>query len=29
MKLRMHFSWPVRYGQPVYVMYMGQKITRK
>lgn len=29
MKLRMHFSWPIRYGQPVYVMYMGQKITRK
>lgn len=29
MTLRMHFSWPVRYGQPVYVMYVGQKITRR
>ncbi|MCY4646389.1 MAG: hypothetical protein OXE73_05895 [Gammaproteobacteria bacterium] len=29
MTLRMHFSWPVRYGQPVYVMYIGQKITRR
>lgn len=29
MTLRMHFSWPVRYRQPVYVMYIGQKITRK
>lgn len=29
MALRMHFSWPVRHGRPVYVMYIGQKITRK
>ena len=29
MTLRMHFSWPVRYGEPVYVMYIGQKITRR
>jgi hypothetical protein len=29
MTLRMHFSWPVRHGQPVYVMYIGQKITRR
>lgn len=29
MKLRMHFSWPIRHGQPVYVMYIGQKITRR
>ena len=29
MSLRMHFSWPVRYGRPVYVMYIGQKITRR
>lgn len=29
MTLRMHFSWPIRYGQPVYVMYMGQKIIRR
>ena len=29
MTLRMHFSWPIRYRQPVYVMYIGQKITRR
>ena len=29
MTLRMHFFWPVRYGEPVYVMYIGQKITRR
>ena len=29
MTLRMHFSWPVQYGKPVYVMYIGQKITRR
>ena len=29
MTLRMHFSWPVRRDQPVYVMYIGQKITRR
>lgn len=28
MTLRIHFSWPVRVGKPVYVMYIGQKITR-
>ncbi len=28
MFLRIHFSWPVRVGEPVYVMYIGQKITR-
>ena len=29
MFLRIHFSWPVRAGKPVYVMYIGQKITRR
>ena len=29
MTLRMHFSWPVQYRKPVYVMYIGQKITRR
>ena len=29
MTLRMHFSWPVEYNRPVYVMYIGQKITRR
>lgn len=29
MTLRIHFSWPVRAGKPVYVMYIGQKITRR
>ena len=29
MTLRMHFSWPVRAEEPVYVMYIGQKITRR
>ena len=26
---RIHFSWPVRYGEPVYVVYVGSKITRR
>ena len=26
---RIHFSWPVRFGEPVYVMYVGLKITRR
>lgn len=29
MTLRIHFSWPVRAGRPPYVMYIGQKITRR
>ena len=29
MTMRIHFSWPVRAGRPVYVMYIGQKITRR
>ncbi len=27
--LRLHFSWPMRAGQPVYVVYVGPKITKR
>ena len=27
--LRMHFSWPIQYGKPVYIVYAGPKITKK
>ena len=27
--LRLHFSWPIRAGEPVYVVYAGPKITMK
>lgn len=27
--LRLHFSWPIRFGEPVYVVYVGRKITRQ
>ena len=27
--LRLHFSWPVRAGEPIYVVYAGPKITRR
>ncbi len=26
---RIHFSWPVRSGEPVYVVYVGPKITKR
>lgn len=29
MTLRLHFSWPVNAGQPVYVVYAGPKITKR
>ena len=29
MTLRIHFSWPIRTDEPLYVMYIGQKITRQ
>ena len=29
LKLRLHFSWPIRFGKPVYVVYAGPKITRR
>ena len=27
--LRLHFSWPIRSGESVYVVYIGPKITRR
>ena len=29
MTLRLHFSWPIRAGEPVYVVYAGPKLTRR
>lgn len=28
MRLRLHFSWPVRAGEPLYVVYAGPKLTK-
>ncbi len=28
MTLRLHFSWPIRAGEPVYIVYAGPKLTR-
>ena len=28
MDLRLHFSWPVRAGEPLYVVYAGPKLTK-
>ena len=27
--LRLHFSWPIKPGKPVYVVYIGPKLTKK
>ncbi|MCY3818840.1 MAG: hypothetical protein OXH52_05670 [Gammaproteobacteria bacterium] len=27
--LRLHFSWPVEAGRPIYVVYAGPKITSR
>ena len=27
--LRLHFSWPIRYREPVYVVYLGPKLTKR
>lgn len=27
--IRFHFSWPIRTGEPVYVVYVGPKITKR
>ena len=27
--LRLHFSWPIRYRGPVYVVYVGPKLTKR
>ena len=29
MTLRLHFSWPIRADEPVYVVYAGPKLTRR
>ena len=29
MTIRLHFSWPIRAGKPVYIVYVGPKITRR
>ena len=28
-RFRVHFSWPIRAGEPVYVVYVGPKLTKK
>ncbi len=28
-QLRIHFSWPIRAAEPLYVVYVGPKITRR
>jgi len=27
--LRLHFSWPIRFREPVYVVYVGPKLTKQ
>ena len=27
--LRLHFSWPIQFGKPVYVVYVGPKLTKR
>lgn len=27
--LRLHFSWPIRAGEPVYIVYAGPKLTKQ
>lgn len=27
--LRLHFSWPIRFREPVYVVYVGPKLTKR
>ncbi len=29
MHFRLHFSWPIRAGEPVYVVYIGPKLTKR
>jgi len=29
LQLRIHFSWPIRSGEPTYVVYIGPKITKR
>ncbi len=28
-QLRVHFSWPIRASEPLYIMYVGPKITKR
>jgi hypothetical protein len=28
-QIRIHFSWPVRWDTPLYILYVGPKITRR
>lgn len=28
-QLRIHFSWPIREDQPLYIVYVGPKITKR
>lgn len=28
-QIRIHFSWPVKAGEPVYIVYVGPKITKR
>lgn len=27
--IRFHFSWPIRVGEPVYIVYVGPKLTKR
>lgn len=29
LNLRLHFSWPIRFGKPVYIVYAGPKLTKR
>ncbi len=29
LNLRLHFSWPIRFGEPVYIVYAGPKLTKR
>lgn len=29
LNLRLHFSWPLRFGKPVYIVYAGPKLTKR
>ncbi len=29
LQIRFHFSWPIKGGEPCYIVYVGQKITKR
>ena len=29
LNLRLHFSWPIRFGEPIYIVYAGPKLTKR